>query len=321
VHRAVTTGWEGAKLDIGQALERGIRQALTNVANGWIDRGLSLATARALGVSGVATPTRESAEGSTRWPPFARQILCGDYGVVTIIGARNTGKTVAAIAAAEERQRHTRGGPIYFVNYPAQMAPEHITAVPAAALEALLAQAPIGATIIVDDASLLVNSKRAMTGRSIAFENLINTVAHRGLLLITTVQETSDLNKAALRADMYLLKPPERMFLETERPRMRLIMEHVLQQFRQIPEEDWVRHIYAWVSERAHGMVAIAKPEWLTHSRVKYRRALGPGDTEHAASRAPGDVVEGTFSEIAESEQPQRQGYALEEPSQMGPLI
>lgn len=204
---AMQEGIAGAKGDIATAIGQSIRSTLTNVATGLVDRSLQRLTQPLTG--GMLESPQEIAGigGTTKWPGYIERLIGGEYGVVLIIGARDSGKTTIAVSIAEERQRKLQQG-IYFVNYPQQLAPPHITAVHADQIEPLLSKAEYGSTIIIDDASLLINSKRTMTNKGIAFESLVNTVAHRGILLVVTVQDTSDVNKAGLRADAYLIKPP-----------------------------------------------------------------------------------------------------------------
>ncbi len=66
---------------------------------------------------------------------------------------------------------------------------------------------------------------------------MVDTIAHRGILLIITVQDSSDLNNAGLIAEMYLFKEPEVSFLETERPITRNYQREGLTEFQGLTDE------------------------------------------------------------------------------------
>jgi len=296
---ALGRGWEGAKEDIATSLENTARQAI----NGLFDQALQRSMGSISSITGELMSGKKGViKVESDWPDYLMKIIAGEYGVITIVGSRDTGKTTVAVNIAETRQK-ALNTPIYFINYPAQLAPKHITPIHGDQIIQLMEQAEFGSTIIVDDASLLLNSKRGMTGTGIAFENLVNTVAHRGVLLIMTVQESSDLNKAALRADALLFKPPERMFVETERPRMRIIGGEAIKAFESIPKEQWVKHIFVWVDEERHGLVTYSRPDWMGRKQAKYRRMLASGDS---VSNGQGvnqgqdeNIIEGEYREIS----------------------
>lgn len=301
---AASLGLDAAMDEVANGLERVIKNTVSNLINGAIERGVNGLT-RNLGGVGSASSKVGKAGGETAWPEWAQRVLLGEYGVVLSVGARDSGKTTAVVSMAEFRQQQL-GTNIYFVNYPAQLAPDHIVPVPAEQLDALFDGAEVGATIIIDDASTLLNSKRTMTNRGIGFETTVNTVAHKGILLLLTVQDSSDINKAGLRADMYAFKPPERAFLETERPRMRIISQYALDAFSRIPTQDWVKWVYLWVNEQANGLVEVKRPEWMDRAHAKYRRLAqgrGAGFAAQNSNRARSGqtVVEGEYVEVDEA--------------------
>ena len=263
------------------------------------------------GMTGELVGKSSVGNAETDWPDYLMKIITGEFGVITIVGSRDSGKTTAAVNVAEVRQK-ALNTPIFFINYPQALAPPHITSVHGDHLVQLMEQAEFGSTIIIDDASLIINSKRSMTGTGIAFENLVNTVAHRGVLLIITVQDSSDLNKAGLRADAYLFKPPEKMFLATERPRMRIISEQAATAFEAVPKDQWVKHIFVWVDSDRHGLVTYSKPAWMGRKQAKYRRALTSGNNGNGQGQGIGqdpndNVIEGEFREVPPTGQQQRQ--------------
>jgi len=298
---AMKKGWEGAKTDMATSIENAARGVINDAFNTVLQKGIGSISSFKLGGDS------DSGDGKTKWPSYLMPIIKGEYGVITILGARDSGKTTAAVNVAEARQQALQT-PIYFVNYPAHLAPNHITPVHGDQMIFLMEQAEFGSTIIIDDASLIVNSKRGMMGSGIAFENLINTIAHRGILLIITVQDSSDLNKAGLRADAYLLKPPERMFLETERPRMRLISEEALKAFETIPQEEWKKNIFVWVDSDRKGLVAYSKPDWMGRKQAKYRRKT-EGEGQNQLGDGKGEAIEGEFRELPKEKTSQSSSF------------
>ncbi len=294
-------GFDNAKLDMQDMVGETVRNLAGTLFKAGVDKGLARMGKWA--VNGVAGQQKEGYQ--TDWPGWFLPLVTGEYGVILVSGTRDSGKTTVAVNIAEARQK-ALGTNIYFLNYPEELAPEHITPVHGDRLQELTEMAEFGSTIVLDDASLLVNSKRNMTGSGLAFESLINTIAHRGVLLIITVQDTSDLNKAGLRADAYVMKPPERMFLQTERPRMRLMQEMALAQFDTIPKDDWIKHVFIFMDNERNGLIEYSKPEWMTREHAKYRRQIGGGglpdarvSTQKGITQGQGAVAEGQFKAMS----------------------
>ena len=100
-----------------------------------------------------------------------------------------------------------------------------------------------------------------------------------------------------------LLKPPDPMFLDTERRRMRMILERTLAEFERISPSAQVRYTYVWMDSERNQMVEVIKPEWLDQQHVKYRgsistsgrrlRELGPGGEVGTGERPD---IDGPFS-------------------------
>ena len=301
VKSGVLDGFDAAKLDMQDVVSDAVRGLFGTVVKAGMAKGV--AGMGKWAVNGVEGQQKQGYQ--TDWPGWFLPLITGEYGVILISGTRDSGKTTVAVNIAESRQK-ALGTNIYFLNYPEDLAPENITPVHGDRLPELMEMAEFGSTIVVDDASLLVNSKRNMTGQGLAFESLINTIAHRGVLLIITVQDTSDLNKAGLRADAYVLKPPERMFLQTERPRMRIIQEMALAQFDEIPRDDWIKHVFVFMDNERKGLVEYSRPEWMTREHAKYRRKIGGGglpdarvSTQKGITQGQGEMVEGQFKAVS----------------------
>jgi energy-coupling factor transporter ATP-binding protein EcfA2 len=217
------------------------------------------------------------------WPKWVTDPLTNRAGsVVAVIGKRHSGKTNLCVVMAEYLQNQT-GAPIYFPGYPKDMAPRHIETVPTAELGNLLDTIQPGAALILDDASTVFNSKRTMSSAGLEFEGWINTVAHKGVHLFLNAQDSADVNKAGLRADLLLFKPPERMFEGSERRAMRPLVARAVDEFKRLPEADWVKHAWVWIDKDKCGMLKYDRPEWMTTSRAKYRGgAFQRGENEGA---------------------------------------
>lgn len=253
VKEATKRGSDGVK--------RSLKKALTE----------NLAESSGLGIGGSTNKS---------WPPWFNQILSLDGIVVPVIGARDTGKTTAQIVIAEHIQRRANV-PIYFIGYPERLAPPHITPVPIRSLSNVLNNAESGSVIILDDAYRFFSSKRTMTRGGLEFEDWINSAAHSGHRLLISVQDSSDLHKAGLRADVFVFKPPERMFEGSERSQMRPIVKRALQAFDGIPRADWVKHAWLYRDPDRNGMITYDRPGWMTRSKAKYRgRRPGAGQRQ-----------------------------------------
>lgn len=217
------------------------------------------------------------------WPKWVTGPLTNRAGsVVAVIGKRHSGKTNLCVVLAEYIQNET-GAPIYFPGYPKDMAPRHIEAVPTAQLGNLLDNIQPGAVLILDDASTVFNSKRTMSSAGLEFEGWINTVAHKGVHLFLNAQDSADVNKAGLRADLLFFKPPERMFEGSERRAMRPLVARAVEEFKRLPEAEWVKHSWVWIDKDKCGMIKYDRPEWMTTARAKYRGgAFQRGENEGA---------------------------------------
>tara|TARA_Y100000310_G_scaffold342935_1_gene448330 strand:+ start:53 stop:994 length:942 start_codon:yes stop_codon:yes gene_type:complete len=215
------------------------------------------------------------------WPKWVTEPLTNRAGsVVAVIGKRHSGKTNLCVVMAEYIQNQTNA-PIYFPGYPKDMAPSHIEVMPTAQLGSLLDGIQPGSALILDDASTVFNSKRTMSHAGLEFEAWINTVAHKGVHLFLNAQDSADVNKAGLRADILLFKPPERMFEGSERRAMRPLVARAVDEFRRLPESEWVKHAWVWIDKDKCGMLKYDRPSWMTTSRSKYKGgAFARGENE-----------------------------------------
>lgn len=230
--------------------------------------------------------TVNSVQNADRWPRWYVDALMSESGcVVPIVGQRDMGKTTYAVETAEFIQKQD-GSNIYFVGYPPHLAPAHIIPVPLKDLGYLMKVAPDGSIVILDDVGSIFNSKRTMEDAGIEFEGWVNTVAHGQRRILMTIQDSSDLNKAGLRASVMAFKPPERMFEATERSEMRPIIRLAQAAFNQVPRGQWREHIWIYRDPEQNQMLKVQQPKWLTRSRAKWR---GRGGRTEAA---PGRFME-----------------------------
>ena len=202
-----------------------------------------------------------------------------------------THNTTAAIVIAEHIQRKKGGSTmIYFPGYPQNYAPPHIVALPISAIPQLMDSVEPGAIVIFDDAYRFFSSYRTQSNTGLMFQDWVNGIAHQGVTIILTVQDSSDLHKAGLRADAFVFKPPERMFEGSERPQMRPIVKRVSQSFDSIPKADWVKHMFVYADPERQAMLTYERPPWMTRSKAKYRgsqRGHAFSNSEQGVGKSP----------------------------------
>jgi len=261
---------------VGRGLRQGFQSSITQIATAI----QSKIVASIAGIAGGVNPMGGlSGIGSVgeQWPAWLEEALNSEYLSVFVVGRRNSGKTTFAAGplAAKWQQKHG-GYPIFWVGPSANIPlPPNMIAVPHHLLGPLMQQVPAGCAVILDDASLYINSKRSMSQLGLTFEELQNTVAHRGILLVCTVQDSSDINKAGIRSDIIFLKPPDPMFEVTERRKMLYTLRQAKAAFDAIPREERVKYIYGFMDSEHQGMIKYERPAWMTHEIAKYRRIGG----------------------------------------------
>lgn len=256
------------------------KEAVSQGINGLVKEGQRMAADRVGGAlkSGIRSGIGRMQSGPgvgqvhSSWPQWFRQILESDGRVIPVVGARDTGKSTAAVVMAEYIQQKKKSR-IFFIGYPQDLAPSHIIPVPVQAMWKIMDLTQPGDVVILDDAYRWFNSKRTGSHAGLMFEDWVNGIAHVGSTMIITVQDTSDLVKSGLRADVFVFKPPERMFEGSERPQMRPIVRMAKLAFDQIPMSDWVKYAFLYRDPDRLGMITYERPEWMNRSRAKYRRA------------------------------------------------
>ncbi|MDP2952645.1 MAG: hypothetical protein Q8O76_04950 [Chloroflexota bacterium] len=261
---------------IGRGLRQGFQAGINQIASAIQTKVIAAISGIASGANPMAGLQGIGSVGSGEsWPAWLEEQLNSEYVHAFVVGAKDSGKTTYAVALALKWQSKHGGYPIFWVGPSSNIPlPPSIVAVPPHLLGPLMQQVPAGCAVILDDASLYINSKRAMSGLGLNFEELANTVAHRGILLIMTVQDSSDINKAGIRG-INFFKPPDPMFEVTERKKMLYMLRQARAAFDAIPKEERIKYVYGWMDSERQGMIKYDRPAWMTRDIAKYRRIGG----------------------------------------------
>lgn len=258
---------------IKDEVQRSIRATTRTLAKELTKAGTKQLAKRTRGGLGTISGLIHNTYSGESWPKwFENKLLNERGGLVQVIGKRHSGKTSLCVSLAEWVQGHT-DSPIYFPGYPKQMLPRdgHIISVPINRIGELMDRCLPGDIIILDDASNMFNSKRTMADTGLFFESFVNTIAHRAPLVFINTQDSSDLHKASLRADIMVMKPPERMYEGSERRAMRPIIKRAVAEFAKIPKREIISHAWVWGGPDEATMIKVAKPTWMDTKQAKYR--------------------------------------------------
>jgi len=227
----------------------------------------------------------DPATGAPAW--FAK-VLKAAYGQSIIIGRRGSGKTSLSLALAE-----ARGRDIYMLDAPPALW-GHVTPVKTIAD---IRRVPPGSSVIIDDASLYIPSRRSMSRGNVEFGEIASTARHLELTLIINSQYASTVDRYALEITAYFLKPPEFGWEDVERPFLKPIIQESLAQFAHMSETEQQQHVYVYVPPvRTHvGMLSYSPPNWYTTSISRFRGQRNPGAGEPLAHE--GDANPVTFGD------------------------
>ena len=111
-------------------------------------------------------------------------------------------------------------------------------------------------------------------------------------------QDSADVHKAGLRADLLMFKPPERMFEGSERRAMRPLIRRAMEEFKRMPESEWVKHAWVWVDKDKCAMLKYDRPSWMDTKASKYRGTAFGGDragVPTSSRRISGRTTQDTF--------------------------
>lgn len=268
-------------LDVGKdAAIGGVNGLIRDVTKQGQDKVKNaLKSAMTSGLRGEGVPGIGNLTAGKDWPGWFKDILMLNGTVVPTIGQRNSGKTTLQVVLSEWIQ-HQKNSRIFFPGYPENLAPNHIIPFPIKALHQIMEVVQPGDVIILDDAYRFFSSMRTMTRAGLQFQDWVNAAAHEGITLMTSVQDSSDLHKAGLRADVFIFKPPERMFEGSERPQMRPIVKRALSVFESLPRADWVKYAYVYRDPSREAVITYDRPAWMTKSKAKYRGRIGRSQGE-----------------------------------------
>lgn len=201
-------------------------------------------------------------------------------GVIFVLGKRGQGKTATSMRIAERRGRDA-----YVLGIPQRNLPDGWIS-----LDALLAAAsaegrkvdllkilPMGATLVVDDAGLLLDSQEYGSDLNKAVKYLIMCVRHRDALLIVNVQYACSISKYVLDTDLFLLKQPPKMWQAWERPELHPLFEKVEPFFRRLGEQGQKSHVWA-LSDVYEGPAHVRLPSFwtdeLSRNKGDHRKAI-----------------------------------------------
>ena len=272
----VGAGTEVVQNAINSLIDSGVKSGQQRLQQGIQNEIKRVATQGSAKLGGIG-----GSEPAAQWPGWFTSVLMREGGVFPVLGARDTGKSTACVSMAEYIQKH-RDTPcnIFFPGYPPNMAPPHIIAIPESYIANIMHIAKYGDVVILDDAYRWFASRRSMKRINLDFMDWVNSAAHNGVNLFINLQDSSDLEKAGLRADAFIFKPPERMFEGSERKQLMPIIKRAQAAFDQIPRSEWVKYGFVWVDPERNAMVQFAKPEWMTRAKAKYRGRRGGDGSE-----------------------------------------
>ena len=183
-------------------------------------------------------------------------------GVIFILGKRGQGKTALSMRIAERRGRET-----FVLGVPQRVLPDdwhslddHIHA--GKKLD-LLKMLPMGSSLIVDDAGLLLDSQEYQSDLNKAVKYLIMCCRHTDSLLVVNVQYASSITKYILDTDAFLLKAPPKMWDAIERPELHSLYEKITPFWRRLGEEGRKSHVWA-LSDVYEGPAHVRLPSFWT---------------------------------------------------------
>lgn len=162
-------------------------------------------------------------------------------GVHLVIGKQRSGKTALCYFLAQKTGRK----PIYAMTAAREVLP---------GVEVIydIDVVPPGSVLVVDDASLFFNSMRTKKtdDNYQLLRDLLIFAEKQDLCVLFNAHDTSLLNKTAFsQAKAIIFKEPNLMALDTERPGIRKIMEHVQQGFNRIKKGQREEYFFLYSSD------------------------------------------------------------------------
>lgn len=183
-------------------------------------------------------------------PPIAR-LKQKQGAIVTILGARETGKTILSHRIAE-----VVGRPTYCVS-PEQQPPGWIREIK---LEEITEKPPPYSTLIMEDATVYASQKDYKDAYIQALERLIPVVRHkRKLIILFNSQSSGLIDKFLLDADLVFFKPLNPLYGDIERPMVARMYKDLVPIFNKMTEAQQMRHAYC-INRFWSGLITIQKP-------------------------------------------------------------
>ena len=215
--------------------------------NPLINLGLNLLLRHYLQKEESATK-RESSVPELSEIPSIIELQKKQGAVVTILGKRESGKTVCAYRIAQ-----IIGRPTYSVS-PEQSPPQGVEELKLEQLETL---PPPFSTLLLDDLPAYMGSRDYQDAFVQTVEKIIPVVRHkRKLILIFISQTSAQADKWVMDCDLVIMKPMGWLYPEVERPAVKKLADKVMPIFRQMTESQQKKHCFIF-SDAYSGLARI----------------------------------------------------------------
>ena len=211
------------------------------------------------GSAGEAGDFAIDAAGSPAW---VSKLLNAPFGTHLCVGARGEGKSALCLAIGE-----ARGQDVYMLDAPDSLTPFIGSVGSVASIRSL----PEGSTVIIDDASRYIGSRRAMAKANVDFGEVIATARHRSLTLAINSQYASWVDLYALEVTGLWIKYPDFGWEEVERPSLHKAIKGALAGFAGMGEAQRKEWVYLYRDPGHYGMIRYSPPAWYTSARSRFR--------------------------------------------------
>lgn len=207
-------------------------------------------------------PEREPEPPELAEIPDIQKIVRKPGGVILILGARDTGKTVLSLRLAEIINK-----PIYCI-WPEQNPPKGVISITTSEIDSL---PPNGSTLLLDDIPVTMSSRDYHRRFSQTVERLIPVVRHkRQMHLIFSSQASSMADRYVLDADLVFLKRANKLLGSLERPAVIKLYRQVSPLFDQMSERQQQRHVFIY-SQNFTGIARVGWPSLLEKKQTTAR--------------------------------------------------
>ena len=270
---------DGIRMGVGDVFKQGataLRKQMVKNASG--------AVANVTGRAAIGDPADMVVDPSTGAPQWVSKLLAAPFGVHLVIGDRGEGKTSACLALGE-----ARGRDVFMLDAPETLR-DYVGTVDSVPD---IRKVPEGATVIIDDASRYIGSRRAMSKANVEFGEIIATARHRGLTLAINSQYASWVDRYALEVTAYWQKYPAFGWQEIERPFLHQMVRNALAGYEGMGELERKKWVYLWRNQAQSGMMSYSPPAWYTTQMSRFRGKQGGGQGSTSGRFAPSDDGDG----------------------------